>query len=149
MAITALIVIILGVDYGIDKSRSSEFIEIEDVIDKFQEAYSGKQVNDIRQLFYADAVIAYDSGHGEKQNVFSLEEWLQGTEDEVFAKNDYISDVLSNREVVVLRNIAYATCDYTYKDDDGTQKGVDVITFLKMRDRWRILSLQWTGDKIE
>lgn len=138
-----------GINFSIEKSRANELDELNELMDNFEAAYSGERLNDVRQLFHSEAVIAHDSTNGERQSVYSLEDWLQGTQEDVFGMNEYISDVLSNREIVVFRNIAYATCDYTYRDDDGTQRGIDIFTFLKMRDRWRIISLQWTGDVVE
>ncbi len=130
-------------------SRADDIEEINELIDDFQEAYSNKQVSELRPLFLSNAVIACDGSEGTRQRSFTVDDWLQMTQENVFDENDYISDVLSNREIEVYRNIAYAVCDYNYNNDNINGRGVDILTFIRMRDRWRIVSLQWTGDEVE
>lgn len=132
---------------NIDNSPADDIEELDTLIDNFQEAYSSKNLTGLRGLFFADAVVAYDFDHGETQRVHSLEDWLQGTQESVFEVNDYISDVLTNREIEVFRNIGYAICDYRYVDDDEIGTGIDIFTFMKKRGTWKILSLQFTGDE--
>jgi ketosteroid isomerase-like protein len=131
-----------------EPSPADEIDEVSAVIDDFQTAYSNKQQNDLRNLFYAEAVIAYDFEEGQTQRIFKLEDWLQGTQEVTFNMNEHISDQLTNRDISVFRNIAYAVCDYTYTDDNEIGRGVDVLTLMKMRNRWRIVSLVFTGDQV-
>jgi len=129
-------------------TTDDEIDELNTLLDEFEDAYSNERQNDLRNLFFADAVIAYDFDGGDTQRIHCLEDWLQGTQEHTFDTNESISDELDNREIVVFRNIAYAVCDYTYRDDTKTGVGVDIFTFMKMRDRWRIISLQFTGDEV-
>ncbi len=131
------------------KSQTNDIEEIDALLDEFEEVYSGKRTNDLRLLFFSDAVIAVDLEEGESQTIYELNEWLEKTDENIFQLNDFISDSLTNREIVVLRNIAYATCNYTYIDETHRSQGIDIFTFMKMHDRWRIVSLQWTGDQVE
>lgn len=141
------LVVFIGADLGNNPSPADDIEEINDLLDDFEEAYSNEHLNDLRLLFFSDAVIAMDGEEGTRQTICSLEEWLTATQEDTFAMNEYISDTLSDREITVYRNIAYAVCNYTYIDDTNIGRGVDVFTFMKMRDRWRIVSLQFTGDE--
>ena len=132
---------------GIERAKADDINEIDALIDTFQETYSAKDASGLRALFYADAVVAMDATDGEEQSIVSLDEWIINTRDYVFEENDHISDVLSNREIHVFRNIGYAVCDYNYQSDNKTAQGVDVLTFCKKRGTWKIVSLQWTGDE--
>lgn len=131
------------------KSQANDIEEIDALLDEFEEVYSGKRTYDLRLLFFSDAVIAVDLEEGERQTIYDLNEWLEKTDEEIFQFNEFISDSLTNREIVVLRNIAYATCNYTYIDETHRSQGIDIFTFMKMHDRWRIVSLQWTGDRVD
>ena len=131
-----------------EKSSADEIEEVDQLIDDFQTAYSNQEVSTLRTLFFGDAVIAYDFENGERQRVHSLEDWLSGTQENVFDVNESISDNLTNREIEVFRNIAYVVCDYRYEDDDEIGIGVDIFTAMKMRGTWKILSLQFTGDEV-
>lgn len=128
---------------------SSDVQLINKVIDDFQEAYSNKQADKLRTLFCSEAVIGYDQNEGREQGVISIDEWIQYTKENTFRLHEKISDRLTNREITVFRNIAYAVCDYTYTDYKVTYKGIDVITFMKIKNRWRIVSLQWTGEQVK
>ena len=149
IAVASILAIVLFLDVRHEKHVADDTADVSAVIDRFQEAYSSKRINDVRNLFYAEAVVAVDFDQGHTQHVASLEEWLQGTQEETFNTNTLVSDTLSDRDIVVLRNIAYVVCNYTYIDDTSRQQGVDVITLMKLHDRWRILSLQWTGDTVK
>lgn len=131
----------------VDTSTADDIDEIDALIDDFQEAYSNKEIAALRNLFCNDAVVATDFQNGETQRVHSIEDWLQGTRDNTFENNDNISDTLSNRQIEVYRNIAYAVCDYRYVSDTEIGIGIDIFTFLKMRGDWKIISLQYTGDE--
>ncbi len=130
-----------------DKAQADDIEEVNAVLDAFEDAYSNEQLNDLRQLFFAEAVIAFDVAGGDNQRVYNLENWLESTQEYTFDTNDYISDQLTNREVQVFRNIAYVVCDYRYEDENNLGLGVDIFTLMKMRNRWRILSLQFTGEQ--
>jgi len=147
VSITALLTLIFTIGTIYEGARADDVEEIDALIDQFQDAYSSKDASGLRALFYADAVIAMDSTGGERQTVISLDEWIVDTRENVFEENEHISDVLSNREIQVFRNIGYAVCDYNYRSDTKTAQGVDVLTFLKKRGSWKIVSLQWTGDE--
>jgi len=147
IALTALMLTISG--SRSEASAHDDIDRINALLDEFEDTYSNKRVNDVRQLFYANSVIAIDLDGGQNQRVVGLEDWLQATEQTIFKLNENISDRLTNREIVVLRNIAYVVCNYTYIDDTHKAQGMDVFTLLKTRDRWRIVSLQWTGDTVE
>lgn len=128
-------------------SATDEIDELNSLIDKFQEAYSGKDGVTLRTLFFSNAVIAYDFDDGETQRVHSVSDWISGTEESTFADNEFLSDTLTNRQIEVYRNIAYAVCDYRYVSDTEIGVGNDIFTFLKMRGTWKIISLQYTGDE--
>jgi len=130
-----------------DRALADDTEDVNEVIDNFEIAYSNERLDDLRQLFFAEAVIAIDTSAGDIQRVYGLENWLSNTQEYTFARNEFISDELTNREIQVFRNIAYVVCDYRYEDDNNVGIGVDVFTMMKMRDRWRILSLQFTGDE--
>jgi len=132
-----------------EPSVANDLDDINAVIDSFEDAYSNEQLNDLRNLFFAEAVIAYDCEEGRTQRVHELEDWLAGTQEVTFDLNEFISDTLSNREITVFRNIAYVVCDYEYLDDNEVGIGIDIFTLMKMRNRWRILSLQFTGDQAQ
>ncbi len=122
--------------------------DLNQLLDDFEEAYSNEQLYELRQLFYAEAVVAYDFQEGTRQRVHAIDEWLRLTQENTFDVHENISDELTDREIQVYRNIAYAVCDYTYRDETKVGRGVDIFTFLKMRDRWKILSLQFTGEEV-
>ncbi len=145
--VLSLLMLVAAIDSARIPSPANDLDELNALLDEFEDAYSGKRVNDLRQLFFADAVIAYDLDEGQTTEVRSLEAFLQSTSEHVFQLNENISDTLTDREIVVYRNIAYAICDYSYVSDNKTARGIDIFTFFKQRDRWRILSLQWTGDE--
>jgi len=149
ITVVSLMAVIFSFSSTNRNSNADEIEEINTVIDNFQTAYTSQSTTDLRRLFYANSVIAWDSKGGERQAVYSLEQWLQGTQEDVFDSNQWLSDELTDRDITVMRNIAYCVCEYTYRDEDGTQRGFDVFTFLRMRGTWKILSLQWTGDAVE
>jgi hypothetical protein len=130
-----------------DKAKADSIDEVNTVIDNFQTAYCAKNIDDLRPLFFAESVVAYDFAQGTVQGVFGLEEWLEGTKDDVFDVNTRISDSLTHRDIQVFANIAYVVCNYEYIDDEDHHVGVDIFTLMKMHDHWRILSLQWTGER--
>jgi ketosteroid isomerase-like protein len=138
----------VGVTWGAKEEMKGDIAAVNAVIDAFQKCYSNKDIKGVRELFYAEAVIAWDVDQGSKTQVVSGEEWLQFSEKEVFTKSEPISDILTDRDITVHRNIAYAVYNYKYTDSQEQYVGIDVITLLKMRGRWRILSLQWTGDPV-
>jgi ketosteroid isomerase-like protein len=147
LALSAALITVIGV-----RSHASPSTDIDDVsavLDEFQDAYSNKRTHDLRELFYSEGVVAFDLDEGERQMVIGLDEWLQSTDEQIFQLNRHISDSLTDREVVVMRNIAYVVCSYTYIDDTHRAQGFDVFTLVKTHDKWRIVSLQWTGDKVE
>jgi hypothetical protein len=146
------VIALIAVSIGFDRTNpmpvsADDLADVNTLIDDFQSAYSNEQTEALRQLFFAEAVVAYDYDSGESQRVHTLSDWIEGTQDNVFQMNTSISDTLSNREIQVFRNIAYVVCDYTYIDDDEIGRGVDIFTCMKMRGTWRILSLQFTGDE--
>ena len=143
----SILLIFAGFSTGLTPAPADDIDEINEVLDNFEDAYSNEQLNDLRLLFFAEAVIAMDGEQGTRQYVYGLEDWLAGTQEQTFALNEYISDSLTDREINVYRNIAYVVCDYTFIDDDEIGQGVDIFTLVKMRDRWRIVSLQFTGDE--
>ena len=147
-AILALLVLVASIPPGERKSPADDIEAINTVIDRFQEAYSNERQNDLRQLFFAESVIAYDQEEGMIQGVAGLEDWLHATQEQVFDVNTGVSDTLSDREIQVYGNIAYVVCSYVYRDDLKRHEGTDIFTLMKMRDRWRILSLQWTGGAV-
>jgi ketosteroid isomerase-like protein len=148
IAMFILATVCIGDAWGAKTAMTGEIAEVNAVIDGFQKCYSNKDIKGVRDLFYAEAVIAWDVDQGAQIKVVSAEEWLQFTEKDVFTKSKPISDILTDRDITVHRNIAYAVYNYTYTDSEEKYQGIDVITLLKMRGRWRILSLQWTGDPI-
>ena len=148
ICLIGLLTMVFAIENTRQPTTADEIDEINSLIDDFQDTYSAKDASGLRQLFFADAVIAMDGVEGTRQTVISLDEWIIDTQENVFEENDRISDVLSNREIHVFRNIAYAVCDYNYSNDSKSGRGVDIITFLKKRDRWKIVSLQWTGDEV-
>jgi hypothetical protein len=149
IAVLFLALVGIGDAWGAKAEMSGESGEVNTVIDAFQRCYSGKDIKGVRDLFYAEAIIAWDVDDGSKTQVVSAEEWLQFTEKDVFTKSQPIADILTDRDITVHRNIAYAVYNYTYTDSSEKYQGIDVITLLKMRGRWRILSLQWTGDPVQ
>jgi hypothetical protein len=145
--VLSLALVLSLVSVGADPSPADEIEELNALLDEFEYNYSNERLNDLRLLFCSNAVIATDFSQGTVQRVYSLEDWLRGTQEGAFDSNEHISDVLSDREIEVYRNLAYAVCDYTYIDDTQIGRGVDIFTFIKMRDRWRIVSLQYTGEE--
>jgi len=141
-------VLVFSIPQGPKKNTADDIDAINTVIDRFQEAYSNERQNDLRQLFFAESVIAYDQSDGRIQGIANLEDWLQSTQEQVFDLNTGVSDTLSDREIQVYGNIAYVVCSYVYRDDTKRHEGTDIFTLMKMRDRWRILSLQWTGGAV-
>ena len=145
--IAALAILVFSINYTGQKRKADDIKDVDKLIDSFQTAYSNKQANELRNLFHSGGVVAYDGDQGKSQRVFGVEDWIQGTDKNVFQIHKEISDRLTDRQIVVLRNIAYAVCNYTYTDETKTGKGTDVLTFIKIHDTWKILSLQWTGDE--
>jgi len=142
------LVLVLGIlNRRAAPSPADDIEELNALLDEFEYNYSNERLNDLRLLFCSNAVIATDFSQGTIQRVYGLEDWLRGTQEGAFDANEHISDVLSDREIQVYRNIAYAVCDYTYIDDREIGRGVDIFTFIKIRDRWRIVSLQYTGEE--
>jgi len=143
----AALVALIGITLGAGRAKADDAEDVSALIDQFQDAYSNERLTELRQLFVAEAVVATDGSQGTRQSVCSIDEWLENTKEYVFDENEHLSDVLSNREIHVFRNMAYAVCDYVYTSDTEIGRGVDVLTFLKIRDHWRIVSLQFTGDE--
>ena len=143
----AALIFIAGYQAGDNRTPADDIDEINEVMDNFEDYYSNERLNELRLLFHSEAVIAMDGEEGTSQHVIGLEDWLTATQENTFAMNERISDTLSDREITVYRNIAYAICNYTYIDDEEIGRGVDIFTFVKMRNRWRIVSLVFTGDE--
>jgi len=147
MILLASLIFIAGYQSGTDPTPADDIDDINEVLDNFEDSYSNERLNELRMLFFSEAVIAMDGEAGTSQHVIGLEDWLSATQENTFSMNEYISDTLSDREITVYRNIAYAVCNYTYIDDSEIGRGVDIFTFMKMRNRWRIVSLVFTGDE--
>ena len=143
----ALIALALLTGWPEKSSATDDIDDLNALIDNFQEAYSNKDSLTLRSLFFSNAIVAYDFEGGELQRTHSRSDWLQGTEENTFADNQYISDNLTNRQIETFRNIAYAVCDYRYESDTEIGTGKDIFTFLKMRGEWKIVSLQYTGEE--
>ncbi len=118
------------------------------VIDEFQEAYSSKKMIDVQNLFHYHAVIGIDFDNHTKQDIMSLSEWAQSTK-EMFKEELWISDKLTNRIIEIHRSsMATVVCDYDYRDPTSHQAGVDVFTLMKIRGKWKIISLVFSGDGV-
>ena len=131
--IGTLAILVFSINYTGQKRKADDIKDVDKLIDSFQEAYSNKQANELRNLFHSGGVVAYDANQGQTQKVYGVEDWIQGTDKYVFQIHKTISDRLTDRDIVVYRNIAYAVCSYTYTDETKVGKGTDVITFIKMR----------------
>lgn len=118
------------------------------VIDQFQDAYSSKTMADVQNLFHYNAVIGIDFDNHTKQDIMRLSEWVQSTK-EMFKEEMWISDKLTNRKIEIHRSsMATVVCDYDYQDSTSHQTGVDVFTLMKIRGKWKIISLIFSGDGV-
>lgn len=124
---------------------TGEAAQIDELITKFQTSYSKKRFTDLRACFHPKANVAVDFAGGTMQSTFTINEWILAQED--FLK-DYpeVSDVLSNREITVYRNIGTAVCDYDYRGGSVHQTGQDIFMFTKFSGEWKIVSLAFYGD---
>ena len=118
------------------------------VIDDFQTAYCAKKTTDIQNLFHYKAVVGIDFHENSEQEIYTLVEWIDATRD-VFKGKPWVSDKLTNREIEVFENsMATVVCDYDYRDPGNHQSGVDIFTLMKIRGKWKIISLIFSGDSV-
>ncbi|MCD6217419.1 nuclear transport factor 2 family protein [bacterium] len=121
---------------------------VDAVIDEFQEAYSSKKMTDVQNLFHYRAVIGIDFDNHTKQDIMSLAEWVKETK-EMFKEEIFISDKLTNRKIEIHRSsMATVVCDYDYRDSTNHQTGVDIFSLMKIRGKWKIISLIFSGDSV-
>jgi hypothetical protein len=119
---------------------------VDKVIDKFQEAYSSKNIQEVQDLFHYKAIVGIDFYSNTEQKIMTVNEWASATK-EVFKDHHQISDKLTNRQIDVHRgSLATVVCDYDYKDIASHQVGVDIFTLMKIKGKWKIVSLIFSGD---
>ena len=108
--------------------------------------YSARKITDVQNLFHYRAVVGIDFDVHTKQDIMSLSEWVKDTK-EMFKEEMFVSDQLTNRRIEIHRNsMATVVCDYDYRDSTNHQTGVDIFTLMKIRGKWKIISLIYSGD---
>lgn len=130
-------------------SAEDDIDAVNKVIDEFQTAYSSKNITDVQNLFHHKAVVGIDFYSNKDQKIMSLLEWLNSTK-EIFRERSTISDKLTDRDINVYRGaLATVVCNYDYRDGVSHQAGVDVFTLMKIRGKWKIISLIFSGDDVK
>ncbi|MEO7994741.1 MAG: nuclear transport factor 2 family protein [bacterium] len=115
------------------------------LIDKFQTSYSTKDYAALRTCFHPKANVAIDYLGGTVQSSSLINDWIKDTEN-ILKDKSQVSDVLSNREFTVYRNIATVVADYDYRSGLDHQVGQDVFTCIKFNGEWKIFCLVFYGD---
>jgi hypothetical protein len=116
---------------------------VNEFIDKFQQLYSSRDFEGVRELFMGGGAVVIDfSG---KIYRYSTREWLDLTED-LFKKCSTISDRLTEREIDVYRNIAVVRCRYDFDSPYEHSTGHDIFSLIRHGDSWLIVSLMYSGD---
>lgn len=128
--------------------QSGEIAAINALIDRFQSSYSRKDYQALRATFHPKANIAIDYNHSMTQSSYRLDEWITATEHLLKDKRS-VSDVLSNREITVYRNLATVVADYDYRADGEHQAGQDIMILVKFGGDWKIFSLVFYGDPVK
>ena len=119
------------------------------VIDDFQTAYSAKNIGDVQKLFHYNAVVGIDFANHTSQKIMIVSDWAKETRD-TFKGKLYISDKLTNRKIDIYRDsMATVVCDYDYRDPSTHQAGIDIFTLMKIKGKWKIISLIFSGDGVK
>ncbi|MFH1514727.1 MAG: nuclear transport factor 2 family protein [bacterium] len=137
-------------DFGTRNAFAVDDIEaVNTVIDEFQAAYSAKNLGDVQKLFHYNAVVGIDYDNHTSQDIMIVSDWAKITR-EIFKSKLEISDKLTNRKIDVYRDsMATVVCDYNYRDNSNHQAGIDVFTLMKIKGRWKIISLIFSGDGVK
>lgn len=139
-----------SLESGLRIARAADDIDaVNKVIDDFQESYSAEKIEDFQTLFHHKAVIGIDFDSHADQTLMTLVEWTTGTK-EMFSERNRVSDKLTEREINIYRgSLATVVCNYDYRDNVSHQTGMDVFTLMKIKGKWRIVSLIFSGDDVK
>lgn len=152
LTVVLLVVTILGCSLGggaaTPEPADGELASINALIDEFQSAYSAKDMPRLRATFHTKANVAIDFNNSTVQSSYRIDEWIPATQ-ELLKNKRSVSDILSNREITVYRNIATVVADYNYRADGEHQAGQDIMIVTKLGGSWKIFSLTFYGDVVK
>ena len=125
-----------------------ETAQVDALITKFQTAYSAKDYQTLQSCFHPKANIAIDYKGGTIHASYYIPDWIAETK-KIVGGLPNVKDVLSNREIVVYRNLATVVADYDYRGGGDHEAGQDLFTVVKFDGQWKILSLAFYGDPVK
>jgi len=151
LAICCVAITILGCTLGgsapAPDPLAGELQAINALIDTFQTSYSQKNYAALRGTFHPKANVGIDYAGSTVQSTYRIDEWITATEQLLKDKRS-VSDILSNRDITVYRNLATVVADYNYRADGEHQAGQDIMILVKMGGQWKIFSLVFYGDPV-
>ena len=149
LAIAMIFACSSGSNLGTPAYAVDDIDAVNAVIDAFQTAYSARNIGDVQVLFHYNAVVGIDYDNHTSQDIMIMPDWAKSTRD-VFESRLHITDKLTNRKIDVYRDsMATVVCDYDYRDPISHQVGIDIFTLMKIKGKWKIISLIFSGDGAE
>lgn len=113
-----------------------------ELLDKYVEAYSGKDIEKYRSLFHPSAKITSVSLNG-NVNLFSFPDFLEA-QNRTFRRNRTVREQFGNIRIKVDGSAASVSADYTLTLDARRYRGTDYFQMVFEDGEWKIVSLLFT-----
>ncbi len=126
-------------------NEKNDLREIESALDLYFSSWSKANMIEYKNLFHDSAMIQFDSGFEIKTEF--LEEFIVG---QIYAHKTSLSkmtEIPINKKIQIESGKAQAIVRWKLTSENREQMGYDYFTFVKIKNKWKIVHLIFHNDK--